>query len=203
MLTLTLGAVGPAGKAETPPRPVRSEISTDLLGTGNRVRIRLDPASATPVVVIDVGRKVAVPVKSRWRPWRIRVADLGGDGRREIVVAVFKPTHYILKPHNCLFVYRYDGRQAYALWQGSTLGRPFTDFTFGHIGTGEGERLVTLDVWLDGKRGVSVHRWNGFGFRREALWGRWKRARLVGIQNGRIVVIADGRRIERAWKDRE
>ena len=185
-----------ATPVERPPRPQPMRITADLEGTGRPATLRLNPQSADPVVVVSGGRTASTGIRRAWKPWRIAVSDLNGDGRREIVVALFKTTRSMPKPHNCLFVYRFDGRAITPLWLGSSMGRPFTDFAFGRIGDG-GNRLVTLDIRMDGGRSVTVHRWTGFGFRAERSWGSWKRARLVGIGHGRISVVADGRRVSR------
>jgi hypothetical protein len=191
-------AAAAPGDVEKPPPTVKMRIAADAAGKGRKVTVRLDTAGRDPVTLLDRGRSVSFGIRARWRPWSIATADLIGDGRREIVVALYKSTRYLPEKHNCLFVYRYNGQDIYPLWLGSTLGRPFTAFAFDSAATGRGARLVTLDLWLDGRRGITIHRWTGFGFHKEASWGSWRSARLLSVREGRVEVIADGERLNRS-----
>lgn len=180
---------------ESPPHPARTSLAADLLGNGSSVTVRLDSTAEPPVTAGDSGRAFAVTVRRRWRPWAIAAADIDGSGRRALIVAVYKPTRYLPKPHNCLFVYRYDGRDVHPIWLGSSLGRPFTAFGFTPAARGHASKLITLDVGLAGSRSVAVHTWIGFGFRIERSQGRWRTARIATIERDRVQVVADGRTV--------
>lgn len=177
------------------------EVAAGFDSSGRKAVVILDPASANPVVIRYGGKAYSTLIRRRWHPWRVAVADLDGDGRQEIIVALYKTTRYIRTPHNCLFVYRYNGREVHPLWLSSTLGRPFTDFAFGRRSGSKYDSLVTLDFSLRGRRDVTIHRWTGFGFRKDSGWGDWGTARLVGVRNGQVVVEADGKKLVRRLED--
>jgi hypothetical protein len=123
------------------------------------------------------------------------VADVDGDGRKEIVVGVFKPTKFIPRPHNCLFIYDWDGRRAAPKWLGSTLSRPFTDFRLAD-GDGDGrDEVYALETRRDGHVAVAAYSWNGFGFTRDWERGDWRTAVLLSVTRGEITIEADGRRV--------
>jgi hypothetical protein len=170
-------------------------LEFDLDGDGQLERIRLDKASDPALSVRHGRRLVWSGVPARWKPWKLTVADVDGDGRSEILVGVYKATRFFPKPHNCLFIYSWDGRRAAPKWLGSSLSRPFTDFAFMK---GDGKRmgsLVALETRRDGRRCVAVYSWNGFGFTLDWQQGDWQEARLIEAANNRIILEADGRRV--------
>ena len=201
LLWALLRTNGKPRTAEKPPPTVRSRMVADLDGKGRTVILRLDTTDSDPVTLIDGSRRVTFNMRARWKPWSVTTADLDGDGRREIVVAMYKSTRYIPQPHNCLFVYRYDGRQVYPLWLGSTMGRPFTAFIFCRATDNTRDRLVTLDIGLDGRRCLTIHRWTGFGFHKERSLGNWQRADLLSSRAGHVSVLADGKRLDLNMED--
>jgi len=177
---------------------VKTQTRINLKGAVRRFEVRLDLRSATPVVLVDGTKRIPLKIPLRWKPWSITTADLSGDGRRSIVVALFKSTRYIPERHNCLFVYRYDGSSVYPVWLGSSLGVPFTELGFGRTAPDRADKLVTLDVGLNGTKSIGVHSWMGFGFRKDRSWGAWRRAHLIGVRDGRVTLLADGKRIDRS-----
>lgn len=170
-------------------------IETDLDGDGRSERITLD-ATRDPAVSVRRGRRLMWEgVHGRWRPWKLAVADVDGDGRKEIVVGVFKPTKFIPRPHNCLFIYDWDGRRAAPKWLGSTLSRPFTDFLLAD-GDGDGrDEVYAIETRRDGKLALAAYSWNGFGFTRDWERGDWQKAALLSVTRGEITVEADGGRV--------
>lgn len=171
-----------------------SVIDADLDGDGIVERIELD-YKRDPALRIRSGKRLLWQgVHGRWKPWKLAVADVDGDSRREIVVGVFKATRYFPKPHNCLFVYGWSGSRAFPKWLGSTLSKPFADFAFANLdGDGEDE-LVTIETLRDGKHCVAVYSWNGFGFTLERQRGAWSQARFVANEAGDVVIEVDGER---------
>jgi hypothetical protein len=170
-------------------------IETDLDGDGRVESITLDTAG-DPAVSVRHGRRLLWEgVHGRWRPWKLAVADVDGDGRKEIVVGVFKPTKFIPRPHNCLFIYDWDGRRAAPKWLGSTLSRPFTDFLLAD-GDGDGrDEVYALETRRDGKTALAAYSWNGFGFTRDWERGDWQKAVLLSVTRGEITIEADGARV--------
>lgn len=98
-----------------------------------------------------------------FRPWRVRVADLDGDGRDEVLLGVFKATRYDKRARNRLFVYNHRQGRPYPRWLGSQLAAPLEDFSTARLDSKGAPSLVTWGT-IDGKGAVFRHRWNGFGF---------------------------------------
>lgn len=150
-------------------------------------------SSADPTVCVRVGgRLLASGVPARWRPWRLELADVAGDGKVHIVVGVVKSTRYRPAPHNCLFVLQpREGRLA-PVWLGSALSRPFVDFAYGRGRAGIGAALYALERARDGSIGAAAYRWNGFGYTLAYRMGRWRSARFLRAARG-VAVRGDGR----------
>jgi hypothetical protein len=173
-------------------RSVVDSLEFDLDGDGQRERISLYKES-DPALSIRHGRRVLWRgVPARWKPWKLAVADVDGDGRREIVVGVYKSTRYFPKPHNCLFIYDWDGRRAHPKWLGSSLSRPFVAFAFVDSNGDGQEELAAIEIKRDGRRCIALYSWNGFGFTLDWQRGDWQEARLIEAANGRIIIEADG-----------
>ena len=172
-----------------------AQMDTDLDGDGRTERIVLNAGQAETVSVWHGGKRLWQGVPKKWKPWKLTTADVDGDGKREIVVGVHKSTRFFPKPHNCLFVYGWDGKQAFPKWLGSSLSRPFTDFTFGNLDGDEADELVSIEITRNGKRCVAVYSWNQFGFVMDWQRGTWKVVRLVEAKEGKVVVEAEGERI--------
>lgn len=136
-------------------------------------------------------------IPKRWKPWKLEIADVDGDGIREIIVGIIKPTKFFPKPHNCLFIYGWNGKEVYKKWLGSSLSRPFTDFIFADLDGLKGEELIALETSLDGKKRLGIYRWNSFGFTLERQFGDWQAARILRAENGKIWLEADGEKIFR------
>jgi hypothetical protein len=188
--------LGTARAARDPGRSAqRWEVVADLDGDGRFERATLDPARERSLAVEREGRVIASEAPSRWKPWRLDVADVDGDGRMEIAIGVHKPTRFIPRPHNCLFVYSFNGEAIVPLWLGSSLSRPFRDFAFGRpIGRGPWTLYAVEDA--PGARfALAAYRWNGFGFTLERRTGAWRSLRLVGVTERAVEVEADGRRV--------
>lgn len=52
-------------------------------------------------------KRVWVDIPGRWHPWKLATADVDGDGKKEIIVGVYKSTRFYPFPHPCLFVYHW------------------------------------------------------------------------------------------------
>lgn len=172
-----------------------SLIKFDLDRDGKPELIVLDGEKDQTLSVRHGRRLLWQGVTRRWKPWKIMVADVDGDGQFEIVVGVYKPTRFFPKPHNCLFVYGWDGKRAFPKWLGSTLSKPFTDFTFADLNHDGHQELVAVETARDRKQWVAVYSWNGFGFTLDWQRGGWASARLVAAGAGDVIVEADGERI--------
>lgn len=171
-------------------------LESDLDGDGRAERVRLDKESDPSLSVGHGARVKWRGVPARWQPWKLRIADVDGDGRSEIIVGVYKPTRFFPKPHNCLFIYGWDGERAYPKWLGSSLSKPFVDFAFIERRALGGAELIAIEIKRNGKMCVAAYSWNGFGFTLDWQSGDWQKARLIEANGARIMVEADGARVE-------
>jgi hypothetical protein len=175
--------------------PATGIIESDLDRDGRRERIVLDGARDWALTVRRGKAVLWQGVPKRWKPWKLATADVDGDGKREIVLGIHKATHYFPKPHNCLFIYEWDGRSVSPKWLGSSLSKPFTDFAFTDLDSDGRDNLIALETTREGRQCVAVYSWNGFGFTLDWQRGDWTRARLLTAPSGEVFVEADGQRI--------
>ncbi len=167
----------------------------DLDGDGKIEKLVLDPTQSSTLTVWRGGKKVWQGIPKRYAPWKLTTGDVDGDGKIEIALGVHKATRFFPKPHNCCFVWGWDGRRAYKKWLGSALSKPFSDFAFGNLDSDRADELIALATRRDGKKCVVVYSWNGFGFDADWESGAWNGARLIGVEKGKLIVVADGRRV--------
>lgn len=140
------------------------EIEADLEGDGRCEKLVLSEESPDSLTIWRDGEKIWQGIPRKWRPWKLLVADVDGDGVKEIIVGVHKTTRFWPEPHNCLFVFGWDGRKAFPKWLGSRLSKPFVDFAFAELDGEAGEELASLEVTQNGGRCLVVYSWCGFGF---------------------------------------
>jgi hypothetical protein len=170
-------------------------LVADLDGDGRAERVILQADQDPSLGVWHGDRCLWQGVPKRWQPWKLAIADVDGDGQREIVVGVHKSTRYFPRPHPCLFIYSFDGRTVRPKWLGSSLSRPFVDFAFANLDRDRAEELISIETTRQGKRCLVVYSWNGFGFTADWQRGEWTTARLHQTSSGRIVLQADSRRL--------
>lgn len=171
-------------------------LESDLDGDGRSERIRLNQGGDPSLSIERGGRVLWRGVPARWKPWKLMVADVDGDGRKEIIVGVYKSTRFFPKPHNCLFIYAWDGRRAHPKWLGSSLSRPFFDFAFLDTdGDGE-EELAAIEMRRDGRFCLALYSWNGFGFTLYWQGGDWEKAKSIKAARDGITVEADGAQLK-------
>jgi hypothetical protein len=172
-----------------------TSLTRDLDGDGKIERVVLD-GKREPALRVFHGRKLMWQgIPRGWKPWKLDSADMDGDGKREIVLGVHKATRFFPRPHNCLFIYGWDGKIATKKWLGSSLSKPFSDFAFGQLDKDAEDELVALETLRDGRLCVVVYSWNGFGFDSDWQNGSWPKARLIAIERGKVIVEVAGRRV--------
>jgi hypothetical protein len=172
----------------------RDILNVDLEGDGPREKIVLDARRDPALEVWRGGKRLDGNVPRRWKPWKLLTADVDGDGRRDIIVGVYKATRFFKQPHNCVFVYNWDGRRITPKWLGSSLSKRFSDFTFANMDGDRADELIALETRRDGKKCVVVYSWAGFGFAPDWQRGAWTNAKIVSAVENQVLVEADGKR---------
>jgi len=118
---------------------------------------------------VVVLRSVEGALKPVWRqrnlnPWKLRLADVDGDGRQEIVLGVWKKSPKDPVMAKRTFVYGWNGTRMMPKWLGSRLSRRFVDFDVRDIdGDGLAE-LMALEVAPAKPMRIGIYRWRVFGF---------------------------------------
>jgi hypothetical protein len=194
LLGLALAGLG-QGVVMAPSAPLSADLVADLDRDGRKERVALDAARDPSLTVWRGKRCIWQGVPRRWRPWKLATADVDGDGRREIAVGLHKSTRYFPRPHNCLFLYSLSGQTVRPKWLGSSLSKPFTDFTFANLDGDPADELIAIERTLNGRQCVAVYSWSGFGFTVDWQRGDWRQVRLREARQGRVLVEADGQDI--------
>jgi len=97
-------------------------------------------------------------------PWKIEVADVDGDGTKDLVTAVTKTAHYDKTMKNRLFVFDYLNGILVKKWVGSKFDGTWKDFTTGDLLPIPGEELIFTEQVGDDKNKLSIYYWFDFGF---------------------------------------
>jgi len=149
------------------------------------------------VVVLETkgGSLVAVWRQHRLNPWKLVIADVDGDGRREIVVGVLKKSPKDPVMAKRTFVYSWNGRRMLPKWLGSRLSRRFDDYTLADINCDGWDELISLEVAPRGRHRIAAYRWHSFGF--EWLGCGEEMPGLSGIDtvNGKVAASTGGKRV--------
>jgi len=174
-----------------------------------RYTCRLTPGPPVRVRVYQEvnGRKQQVgPEFSYGRKGKMAsAADVDDDGALDLLVLVYKRTRYDPKPAWRPFVYTLQEGLWFPKWLGSRVGRPLQEAAFVHALSGV--RLLTVEQFAEGKTGLTVYHWAGFGFRGE--WTGKPSAPMSGLQvedadgDGvdEVSVISGGQRRRYVYRD--
>jgi hypothetical protein len=95
-------------------------------------------------------------------PWKVRLADVDGDGAQELILGVRKRARFDPVMRRRLFVYAWPDWAP--RWLGSRLSLPFEDFAFVDCDGDGKDDLLALELAADGRRRLMRYEWNGFGF---------------------------------------
>jgi hypothetical protein len=118
--------------------------------------------------VIVLGKeKDRLVVKWRHRnlnPWKLRIADVDGDGKKEIAVGVWKKSPKDPVMARRVFFYNWDGERMTPKWLGSRLSRRFEDFEVRDINKDGWDELLALEIAPGKPKRVGIYRWKSFGF---------------------------------------
>jgi hypothetical protein len=145
---------------QPPPTPISAVASYKRAGI--EYVVKLVPGKARPLEVWKGKQLIAEGLRESYKPWKLIVADVDGDGIPEICAGVYRKTPYTPAWARSIFVYTFDGKELIRKYMGSSLGRPTYDFTFTPEKT---QRLLTVQEGLNGQV-LSGWDWNGLGFNR-------------------------------------
>jgi hypothetical protein len=195
LLILLFSSLAYAWSEKHMPEPAK--LSCDLEGDGYLETLIFTPGKPKALAIWREGKLIYEGIPETKKPWKLVIADVDGDGSKEIIVGVHKKTRYFPEPHNCLFVYGWDGTGLYARWMGSRLSKPFFDFAFTPPGDDKQQHLVSLEETPDGRKCIAVYEWSGFGF--DGVWqekGFDRKCRLIRRDNIVSLKLPDGRELE-------
>ncbi len=97
-------------------------------------------------------------------PWKLRVADIDGDGEKEIITGVWKKSPKDPVMAKRCFVYSWTGSRMKPKWLGSRLSRRFIDFDVRDINKDGWAELLAMEVSPGKPQRIGIYRWRSFGF---------------------------------------
>ncbi|MDD3174107.1 MAG: hypothetical protein PHF63_10745 [Herbinix sp.] len=97
------------------------------------------------------------------KPWKIELADIDGNGSKEILIAVNKTSHFDKSEKNRMFIFNYADNKLIKKWTGSEIAGIWENFAAGDFVPIKGDELVFIRQVENGER-VSVYYWFDFGF---------------------------------------
>jgi hypothetical protein len=95
-------------------------------------------------------------VPKRWKPWKMSVADVDGDGRKEIVLGVIKARVFSRARTTASSFSAGMAKKIFDKWLGSSLSKPFSaTFTLANVDGDRAVELLSVETLRDGRQ-VSV-----------------------------------------------
>lgn len=98
------------------------------------------------------------------KPWKLVIADVDGDHKKEILIAVHKTTHFDPEEKNRMFIFQYDGEKLYKKWTGSQIAGEWNSFLAGNVLSVPGDELIFVEQVEGDKERISMYYWFDFGF---------------------------------------
>jgi hypothetical protein len=109
------------------------------------------------------GKRIQMYDMNNLNPWTIHIADVDGDGMKELSVGVYKKTRLDPVMAKRPFLYNWNGKTIYPKWLGSRLSRPFDDYCFCDLNDDSVDELISIELAGNGSKLINVYRWKGFG----------------------------------------
>lgn len=172
-----------------PTHPYQAKLT---LMSGHEISI--DSAQELTVTVKMNGDRIWQGAPKRWHPWKIASGDVDSDGNPDLLIGVYKKSAKKPFPHHSIFVYNLFKKTVTKKWLGSSLGLEFDDFIISEPVGSQLPKLILNEIQLDGKRSVGKYEWMGFGFRKLGESEHFAKLSLVGVRNGLVEFIGDGKR---------
>jgi hypothetical protein len=93
--------------------------------------------------------------------FRFEQADIDGDGSTDLLLGIYKKTHFEPVPAKRLQILRIDAGNLRPLWLGSKLCRELVDFR--PVSRENKQEILTLEKSADGTYCNGIYTWQDFG----------------------------------------
>jgi hypothetical protein len=181
-------ACRPVNVPQTPRTGVFRTGAIDLTGDGVVEQVRLEEQQ----VIFCCGGVEVWRGLPEWRVVDLALGDPNDDGRRELLLALWKPDAAGV-PRSHPFIIGYREGAYRILWGGSAVADPIREVELGDVDGDGVQELIVLEEWGDGCA-VTVWRWHGWGF--SLMWrsppGRYRDLALItgGADHPPIISVA-------------
>lgn len=101
-------------------------------------------------------------------PWKLDVADIDGDNKQEILIALRKTTPFDNEIKNRMFIFNFNDNILSRKWTGSQIAGIWREFYTIDILPSSGSELVFIEESKGKMERISIYSWFDFGFFRIA-----------------------------------
>jgi hypothetical protein len=123
------------------------------------------------------------------KPWKIETADIDGDKEKELLIAVYKTTHFDNVKRNRLFIFNYHNNILEKKWTGSQIAGTWKDFYVGDVTGRMGDELIFLQKTAEGKERLVIYYWFDFGFFFLAESGTYTKITNISVTKDNKIVL--------------